>query len=172
MNINEFPHLVLLASNPELKEKLGKDILALINFFEKQFNIYENYKIVGPPKMKDAMTKVKEEAKASLMESSDMITDYITEFIKDVPDPVVAQASEAAKEEVIVIKEEIIDSNKDAIELFEDLEEFIKQEVEVDKPGQHLLFPYVDKVREIQNTPNPNYMKKYKMEGDKRVYQD
>ncbi len=172
MQLSEFPHLVLLASNPDLKAKLGKDILALIDFFEKQFSIYENYKVVGPPKMKDAMTKVKEEAKASLSESSDMITDYITEFIKNSDNPLEDQASADAKKEAQKIKDEIIDSNNEAKDLFEDLEKFIKQEVEVDKPGQHLLFPYVDKVKEIQDVPNPNYMKKYKMDGDKRVYQD
>ncbi len=171
MQIHEYPHLVLLAANPDLKDKLGKDIIALIDFFQKQFNVYDSYKVIGGGNFKIRTQAVKDEAKQNLLESSNMIADYITDFIKNAPDPAAAQASAAAKEEVKEIKEEIIVTQEEVKDLFEDLEELISEEVTVERSEQRLLFKFTDTVKEVQSRPNPNFGKKYAMVDGQRVYE-
>ncbi len=105
---------------------------------------------------------------------SERIVDYIDEYIKDKTAAEAAEAQKTAEAAaaVVEVKEEIIEVKEEVKELFTDLEELIQEEVEEERRTQRLLFVFVDTVKVIKNVPNPNFNKKYRMDGDVRIYED
>lgn len=173
MELIQYPHLILLAEDPTLQAKLSANILTQINFFEKEYNLVDSYQVKGGGKFKENGLKFKADAFQALVKSSELIVDYINEYIKDktATEAAQAQATPEAVKEVVEIKEEVVEAKEEIKELFTDLEEFIQEEMEVERTTQYGLYIWVDKVKEIKNVPNPYFNKKYRMDGDARVYE-
>jgi hypothetical protein len=171
MLLNQYPHVIFLTTDPSLHEKLSANILSQIKFFEMEYNLVDAYQIKGGGKFKENGLRFKAQAFQDLVKPSELIVDYINEYItnKTAEEAAAAQATAEAAKEAEEIKEEIIEVKE---EFFTDLEEFIQEEAEEERKTQRLLFVFTDTVKVIKNVPNPNFNKKYKMEGDKRIYED
>jgi len=162
----EFPHKAILAQHPDITDKLSKEIKLLIQEFDRQEAwINEEFKVIGGGVMKEKTESRKARAIQNLAPFSQNITDYINEFIIGLTaaEAAAEQKTDEAAQAIEDLKDDAVEIQEENEELFEDLEQFIQEH---STKKEWLVGCFVDDVAVVNQVPNPNYGKKYRIKED------